>query len=128
MLAPGAEPAMAEVTVEYMGFWIRFAAAIIDGIIISFISFVLPRLIYGLLIAFGILLPWLYYWLFTGLKGQTPGKMAVGIKVVNAEGSILGLVHAALRQVPGKIVSFIAIYLGFLWIIWDVAGTETGLA
>jgi hypothetical protein len=54
--------------------------------------------------------------------------MAAGIKALNAEGSTSGLIHAALPQVPGKTVSFVAIYLGFLRIIWDVAGTETGLA
>ena len=67
-----------------------------------------------------ILVPWLYYWLFTGLKGQTLGKMAVGIRVVNAEGSVPGLGMAALREIPGKIVSSIVICLGFFWIIWDV--------
>jgi len=118
-VAPSAEPATPEVAVEYMGFWIRFAAAIIDGIIISFISFVLARFTYGPLSAFNILLLWLYYWLFTGLKGQTLGKMAVGIKVVNAAGSVPGLGRAALREVPGKIVSSIVICLGFLWIVWD---------
>lgn len=102
-----------------MGFWIRFAAAVIDSIIISFISFVLLRFSSSTWTGFGILVLWLYYWLFTGLKGQTPGKMAVGIIVVNAEGSVPGLRRAALREVPGKIISFIAIYLGLLWIIWD---------
>lgn len=117
---PGAEPAPV-VAVEYMGFWIRFAAAIIDFVVISLISFAFFR-IGGVGIIFPffwILLPWLYYWLFTGLKGQTLGKMAVGIRVVNAEGSIPGLGSAALREIPGKILSTIAIYLGFLWIIWD---------
>jgi uncharacterized RDD family membrane protein YckC len=118
---PSIEPATPQVAVEYMGFWIRFAAAIIDAVVVSLISFVLPR-VGGVGVAFpfwGILIPWLYYWLFTGLKGQTLGKMAVGIRVVNAEGSIPGLGIAALREIPGKILSTIAIYLGFLWIIWD---------
>jgi uncharacterized RDD family membrane protein YckC len=118
---PGAELAAPVAAVEYMGFWIRFGAAIIDAVVISLISFVFPR-IGGVGIGFpfwGILIPWLYYWLFTGLKGQTLGKMAVGIKVVNTEGYTPGLGIAALREIPGKILSFIAIYLGFLWIIWD---------
>ena len=38
---------------------------------------------------------------------------------VNAEGFVPGLGRAALREIPGKIVSAIAICLGFLWIIWD---------
>ncbi len=120
---PSAEPSIPEAAIEYMGFWIRFGAAFIDGVVILFIFFVF---IFGLRpFAFGIggifivFIPWLYYWLFTGLKGQTLGKMAVGIKVVNAAGSVPGLGRAALREIPGKIASSIVIYLGFLWIIWD---------
>ncbi len=107
---PSAEPAPPAVAVEYVGFWIRLAAAIIDLLVVSFISFFVPL---------GILLFWLYYWLFTGLKGQTLGKMAFGIKVVNAAGSVPGLGRAALREIPGKIVSSLALCLGFLWVIWD---------
>ena len=101
-----------------MGFWIRFGAALIDGVVILFISFVFSFAL-GVGRVFAIFVPWLYYWLFTGLKGQTLGKMAVGIKVVNAQGAVPGLGMAALREIPGKILSFVAIYLGFLWIIWD---------
>jgi uncharacterized RDD family membrane protein YckC len=127
-VAPGAEPATPEGTVEYMGFWIRFGAIIIDTIIVWFISSAITFLLLNVFFSFGI--SWrfpffwfpilcLYYWLFTGLRGQTLGKMAVGIKVVNAQGSVPGLGRAALREIPGKIASSIVIYLGFLWIIWD---------
>jgi uncharacterized RDD family membrane protein YckC len=111
-----------------MGFWIRFGAAIIDSIVVWLISLVpsifLLSHIFGYRYSFlgsffWFPLSWLYYWLFTGLKGQTLGKMAVGIKVVNAEGSVPGLGIAALREIPGKIASSIVICLGFLWIIWD---------
>jgi uncharacterized RDD family membrane protein YckC len=112
---------MPEVAVEYMGFWIRLGAAITDSVVIWFVFFVLSRIIVVGIMSpiLWLLLPFLYHWLFIGLKGQTLGKMAVGIKVVNAQGSIPGLGDAALREVLGKIVSSIAIYLGFLWIIWD---------
>ena len=117
-VAPGAEPAAPETAVEYMGFWIRFAAAIIDYLVIMAISSLFLSLheVGGVSAIF---VSWLYYWLFTGLKGQTLGKMAVGIKVVDAAGSVPGLGRAALREIPGKILSTIAIYLGFLWVIWD---------
>ena len=114
-LSPAAVSSPPPEAVEYMGFWIRFGASIIDGIVVLLISFVLP----GPAGAFGILLLWLYYWLFTGLKGQTLGKMAFGIKVVNAQGDRPGLGVAALREVLGKTVSVIALYIGFLWIIGD---------
>ncbi len=65
------------------------------------------------------LLPWLYYWLFTGLNGQTPGKMLIGIKVVDEQGNVPGLGRAALREIVGKTVSTIPFFLGFLWIGLD---------
>ena len=65
------------------------------------------------------ILPWLYYWLFTGLKGQTPGKMAVGIKVIDAGGNVPGLGRAALRETVGKIISAIPLFLGYFWVAWD---------
>jgi len=125
-----AETAMPAAAVEYMGFWVRFGAAIIDGVIISLIFSLLSRFAFDffrrlfftselLVLLLVISLPWLYHWLFIGLKGQTLGKMAAGIKVVNATGSIPGLGSAALREVLGKSISFMALCLGFLWIIWD---------
>jgi len=102
-----------------MGFWIRFAAWVIDFIIVAVVSLILTRLPYwgGSVLSF--LLSWLYYWLFIGLKGQTPGKMAFGVKVVNARGEVPGLGYAALREIIGKFISGIALGLGYLWIAWD---------
>lgn len=118
---PGVVPATPEVAVAYMGFWIRLAAAVIDGIIILVIFFAFLRFgIFGMLSPVFLVVYWLYYWLFTGLRGQTLGKMAVGIKVVDSGGSVPGLGTAALREIPGKIISRIVIFVGFLWIIWDV--------
>jgi uncharacterized RDD family membrane protein YckC len=113
------------------GFWIRFAAWIIDEIIISVLStflvfagFLGAFQVSGLvvisimyIISFGVWI--LYWWLFTGLRGQTLGKMAVGIKVVDEKGNKPGLRRAAFREILGKIVSAIVIYFGFLWIIRD---------
>ena len=113
------------VTIECMGFWIRLGAAVIDALVISAVLSLVgllrisPIPVTGFMSVVTPVVPWLYLWLFIGLKGQTLGKMAVGIKVVNAEGSVPGLGSAALREVLGKIVSFVALCLGFLWIIWD---------
>ena len=120
-----AAPASLETPGEYAGFWIRLAAAIIDGVIIMAISFILALFNLGamgswILLSWSwILLSWLYYWLFTGLKGQTLGKMAVGIKVVDEHGNMPGLGVAAMREILGKTISAIVLYIGFLWIIWD---------
>ena len=61
----------------------------------------------------------LYYVLFTGLRGQTPGKMLVGIKVVDEEGAIPGLGRAIMREVIGKFISAIVFDVGYLWVLWD---------
>ncbi len=110
---PGASP-----TVEYMGFWIRLVALIID----SFILFV-GQAILGLILgdpgAVGLVLNLAYYVLFTGLRGQTPGKMVVGITVIDERGNVPGLTRALIREIPGKLLSVIALGLGFVWVAWD---------
>ena len=119
-------PIKAEMAVEYSGFFIRFAAALIDAIAIWIISGAFS-LFLGIFQAFPYFyfysgaLPVLilYFWLFTWLKGQTPGKMLVGIKVVNAKGDKPDLISAALREIVGKLLSSIILYLGFLWILVD---------
>ena len=108
--------------VEYVGFWTRFAAWIIDSfiiLIIMIITIVATMFVGFVGILVILLLPWLYYWLFTGLQGQTLGKKAVGIKVVDGQGDIPGLGRAALREVVGKVISSIPFFLGFFWIGWD---------
>ncbi len=139
-LAPKIEPASilaipATHTIEYAGFWIRFAAAIIDNIIVWAVTSVIRMLtlipmflkhgwyIFGFPNMFnsGIFCCsfLLYYWLFTGLKGQTPGKMTVRIKVVDKQGNTPDLGCAALREILGKFVSAIALYIGYFWIAGD---------
>ncbi len=126
-------PAVAPVTAlnapatvtNFAGFWIRLAGALIDGVVISVISFLVLVIYYALSSRFSyfllaLIFSWLYYWLLIGLKGQTLGKMAVGIKVVDAKGSLPGLGTAALREILGKTISSIVFCLGYLWIIWDV--------
>ena len=109
---------------EYMGFWIRAAAGLIDtavimaaGIMISMavkISPVpLPTDLSTYLLAY-IAYP-VYYVALTGLKGQTLGKMALGIMVVNAQGEPPGIRRTAFREIVGKLVSEIVIFLGYLW-------------
>lgn len=105
---------------EYVGFRARFGAAVLDCVAIYVLSFFITVLhTPGLFPVSRFLLPWLYFWLFTGLLGQTPGKMLLGIKVINYQGDRPGLKRAALREILGKIVSASALGLGFLWIVWD---------
>ena len=112
---PAEMSAAPEIAVEYMGFGIRFVAALIDGLILLAVFFAIR----GVVPFFIILAPLLYFWLFTSFRGQTPGKMIVGIRVVNADGNVPGLGYAALREVLGKCVSTLVILVGFFWITWN---------
>lgn len=104
---------------EYMGFWIRLAAELIDQVII-----VLAILLLGLIIsltqfAWALAVPVIVYLVYKHLKCQTPGRKLLEIKVVNAKGEDVGFWRGAFRETLAKFVSAIFLYLGFLWIGWD---------
>lgn len=60
-----------------------------------------------------------YYTTSWTLTGSTPGKSVMGLKVVRADGGGLLDVSGAIIRYVGYFISFIAVLLGFLWIIWD---------
>ena len=51
-------------------------------------------------------------------KGQTPGKMLFGIRIVMTDGSPIGLRTSILRYV-GQIIGALLLFVGFLMIAWD---------
>ena len=59
-----------------------------------------------------------YFVIFWATSGQTPGKMALGIKVIGANGAPVTWGQAILRYI-GYIVSGIVAALGFIWIAFD---------
>jgi len=77
---------------RYQTFWPRFLAAFIDGFVMWPIGFLFSYITnsnVGLIVIFGNLLnnlaPYIYSVLLHGNYGQTLGKMAMGVKVVDAE-------------------------------------------
>ena len=60
-----------------------------------------------------------YYVFFTGYCGQTPGKMAIRVKVIRTDGSEIGYGRAFLREVPGKFLSGLILGIGYLMIAFD---------
>ena len=115
----GAEQQVTPETIS-ADFGTRLVAYLIDGAIL-FVANIVITLLLGPLIAFLVSLAVgigyvVYFWTSSG---QTPGKMAMGLKVVSAEtGQLLDPGTAALRYV-GYILSSIPFGLGFLWVIWD---------
>jgi len=115
--------------IEYMSGMTRLGAAIIDGVIVLFIplsllvlivlltSWSLAALPWAMLLFLLPMLCWLpYHWIFTTVKGQTPGKMVVGIKVVDAQNNRPTLMAAFVREILGKVISTAGLCLGFLLI------------
>ena len=58
----------------------------------------------------------LYNVVFWWLRGQTPGKWLLGLRVVALGGGKVGLGRALIRFV-GYLLSALPFYLGFLWIL-----------
>ena len=114
--APAAVPTA---QTEYMGFWIRVAAWAVDVIVFVIVVVILSALIGAAGVILSILFWYAYLVLMTGLKGQTLGKKAVGIQVVDAQGTVPGLWRALLRETLGKFASGLVFDLGYIWIGWD---------
>ncbi len=117
--------------VEYVGFWMRFAASIIDSILIMLLVYPLMAIIFGwdnviagnvnpgvslllelALPAVAVIVFWIY-------RSATPGKMVVGAQIVDANtlgkpstGKLIGRYFA-------YYVSTIPLLLGFVWIAFD---------
>lgn len=118
----GSEQAAGPVTsasgeVEYMGFWVRFAAALIDAVITGAAAAIIDAVIGIPFLGSAISL--VYYIVFTGLRGQTPGKMVMRIQVVDANGNIPSWTQVIMRELIGKLISGVVLLLGYFWVVWD---------
>ncbi|MGH2862746.1 MAG: RDD family protein [Solirubrobacteraceae bacterium] len=102
------------------GFWRRFAAALVDGIILGLVYVILSALLKGAGVALGIIIAIAYYVaLEGGPRGQTLGKQALGIRVIDVETrGPIGYGRAFIRLV-GHWLSGIVFYIGYLWMLWD---------
>ncbi len=121
---PGEAPAAGviirdTVDLEYMGFWIRLAAELIDQVIIVLAILLLTLITSLTQFAWVLAVPVIVYLVYKHLKCQTPGRKLLKIKVVNAKGEDVGFWRGAFRETLAKFVSAIFLYLGFMWIGWD---------
>ncbi len=122
------------------GFWVRLLAYIIDSIVLAVAGGILSFAtglgvgigaiitgsmdestemitgIFGLII--NITLSLIYYVAFVGARGQTPGKMALGLKIIRTSGEEMTYGRAFLRWI-GYWASFLTIGIGFLMIAFS---------
>ena len=105
------------------GFWKRFAALFIDGVILGVVQGILTVLLgdsIGVVYILSTLITWGYYTYFEGgPRGQTIGKMALSIRVIDFRtGGPIGYGRGFVRQLV-KVVSGAVLLLGYLWMLWD---------
>lgn len=122
-----------DMDVEYGGFWIRFGAKVIDGIIMSIVQ--VPLLIVSALnaasnpdavnplLSLGVLLvnyglPIAYTVFFLGKFGATPGKMALGLKVIRPTGEPITYLRA-LGRYFAEILSSLILLIGYIMAAFD---------
>ncbi|MBN1671170.1 MAG: RDD family protein [Kiritimatiellae bacterium] len=124
-------------TLDVAGFWIRFAAKFVDGIILSGVNMVIglftgvvgaaagsghpgPVLaaqgVQALLqIAFGVF----YTVFFLGKYAATPGKMACHLKVVRSDGSKISYARACGRYFAEFLSGCPTLFIGYLMVAFD---------
>ena len=117
---------------EYVGFWPRLGAAIIDAILVSIITLPALTLVYGSsywtsdkfihgpadLIISWILPAIAYVWLWVA-TGQTPGKMAIGARIVDADTGRNISIGKAIARYLSYFISAIGLLIGYIWIGFD---------
>jgi uncharacterized RDD family membrane protein YckC len=118
--------------VEYVGFWQRVLAALIDSVLIGVIIFPILTAIYGtgywsstklvqgpldFLISW--VAPAIAIVLFWIARQATPGKMAIGARIVDARtGGVPSTRQLVLRYL-GYYVSMFPLFAGIVWVAFD---------
>ena len=115
---------------DYAGFWVRFLAKFLDGII-QMVAGLAIGMFVGLLMAkappmaimattsfLGICSGIFYCTFFIGKYGATPGKMALKLRVVNPDGSPVGYGKACGRYFS-EILSSFTLLIGYIMAAFD---------
>jgi uncharacterized RDD family membrane protein YckC len=116
---------------EYVGFWKRVAASLIDTLILLIVIVPLLLAIYGTEylaraqefglagfwdFAIQVVLPAVAVILFWKYRGATPGKMAISARIVNASTGAAPTTGQLVGRYFAYLVSALPLFLGFVWI------------
>lgn len=117
---------------EYAGFWVRTLASLVDSVLMVVLIFPLLTMIYGMGyweneafvvgiwdVLFNYVLPAVAVILFWVYKSATPGKMLLGIYIVDAKTGGKPTTGQLVGRYAGYYVSMLGIFLGFLWVAFD---------
>ncbi|TRW48705.1 RDD family protein [Aliidiomarina halalkaliphila] len=115
--------------IHYAGFWVRVGAALIDTVLLMMV--VLPVLfaIYGFDywrsdarvlgfwdLLFNYIFPAVVIILFWVYRSATPGKMLLGLKIVDAETGLPVPTARLIGRYLGYYVSTLPLLLGIIWV------------
>ena len=117
---------------EYVGFWLRFVAFLIDSLVLAFVLIPVLLLIYGrqyfdpvrmlsgasagtwdIVIQLVVFAVGVAFWRY---RGATPGKMAIGAKIVDARTGELASTGKLVVRFIAYFASLLPLCLGFAWI------------
>ncbi|MEO0084313.1 MAG: RDD family protein [candidate division WOR-3 bacterium] len=100
--------------VQYAGFWRRFLAGLIDGLILLVPTAIIQAIFKPAGRFFGIIAVWLYYALMESSAYQaTLGKQVLGIMVTDIYGNRISFGRATARHFA-KIVSTLTLLIGYI--------------
>jgi uncharacterized RDD family membrane protein YckC len=125
-----AEAMPGQAPVEYVGFWLRFVAFLIDSFVMAVVMVPLLAAVYGWTyfdsqragfagpwdIIVQVVLPAVAAILFWRYKGATPGKMVVSAKIVDAGTGQAPTTRQLVLRYFAYFVSVITLFVGFAWI------------
>ncbi len=118
--------------IEYAGFWIRVGATVIDTILFSMITLPILFWIYGdnyfnsdelirgkadLILSW--ILPIIGTVIFWINRAATPGKLALGLRVVDEHSGGYLTAPQAFGRYFAYLPAMLPLFLGFFWIGWD---------
>ena len=117
---------------EYVGFWARVGASLIDTVLMLMILLPIIHMVYGsaywasdsfiqgpfdVLISY--VLPAIAVIAFWIARQATPGKMAIGAKIVDSKTGKPAGTGQLVGRYLGYYVSVIPLFLGIFWVAFD---------
>ena len=123
-----------QLELEYVGFWPRVGASIVDNLLVGIVIWPIVTLIYGsdywLDASFTVFKgPWdfLLTWVFPAAavilfwvaKQATPGKMLISARIVDSKTGEKPSTGQFIGSYFGYFVSMLPLFLGIIWVAFD---------
>jgi len=119
---------------QYAGFWVRVVATIIDTVLVMLITSPMLVSVYGwdyfdegksriiagpAEILIGWVLPAIAVIVFWMKKQATPGKMALSLRILDADSGHKPSAAQFVGRYLGYLVSMLPFFLGLIWVAFD---------